>query len=194
MVEFALILPLVVLLTFGIIEFAIAFNTDSNINQAGRAGGRTAAILSTDPQMAYKAGAAAATSLDISPGTVQGAPTVCVAKFNPAQPTACANNSFATVMTLIHPGKPNSPVWQITDQADDGTFPAADNWPIAQRNYGCPVNGQPGTFDKVIVVVQANHKLLVPGLFSVFFNNDSTPKFNAIAVFQLEPVSTNSCS
>jgi len=194
MVEFALILPLIVLLTFGIIEFAIAFNTDSNINQAGRAGGRTAAILSTDPQMAFKAGAAAATSLDISPGTVQGSPTVCVAKFNPAQPTSCINNAFATVMTLVHPGKPNSQVWQIADEDDQGNFPAADNWPVSQRSYGCPVNGQPGNYDKVIVLVQANHKLLVPGLFSVFFNNDSSPKFNAVAVFQLEPVSTNNCS
>jgi hypothetical protein len=194
MVEFALVMPLIVLLTFGIIEFAIAFNTDSNINQAGRAGGRTAAILSTDPQMAYKAGAAAATSLDISPGTVTGTPTVCVAKFNPVQPTSCTNNSFATVMTLVHPGKPNSPVWQIADEDDDGNFPPADNWPVNQRNYGCPVGNTPGTFDKVIVLVQANHKLLVPGLFSVFFNNDASPKFTATAVFQLEPVSTNTCA
>src|SRR3954468_4974371 len=92
MVEFALILPLLVLLTFGIIEFAIAFNTDSNINQAGRAGGRTAAILSTDPQMAFKAGAAAATSLDVQPGTVVGNPTVCIAKFNPGAPQQCTGS------------------------------------------------------------------------------------------------------
>ncbi len=198
MVEFALILPLIVLLTFGIIEFAIAFNTDSNINQAGRAGGRTAAILSTDPQMAYKAGAAAATSLDISPGTVQGSPTVCVAKFNPAQPTSCINNSDATVMTLVHPGTPNSPVWQIADQTDgpDGpVFPAQDGWPLNDRHFGCPTASDPtGNYDKVIVLVQASHKLLVPGLFSVFFNNDSSPKFTAVAVFQLEPVSTSNCA
>jgi hypothetical protein len=193
MVEFALVLPLVVLLTFGIIEFAIAFNTDSNINQAGRAGGRTAAILSTDPQMAYKAGAAAATSLDISPNSVTGNPRVCVAKFNPAQPNSCINNQYATVMTLVHPGKPNSPVWQIADQDDLGNFPAADNWPVNVRNYGCAVNGQPGSYDKVIIYVEADHKLLVPGLFGVFFHNDSSPKMLATAVFQLEPVSTNTC-
>src|SRR4249919_3397239 len=106
MVEFALILPLLVLLTFGIIEFAVAFNTDSNINQAGRAGGRTAAILSTDPQMAFKAGLAAATSLDVAPGTVTGQPTVCVAQFDPATPQACTKN--ATTMTMIHPTGPNN--------------------------------------------------------------------------------------
>jgi Flp pilus assembly protein TadG len=193
MVEFALILPLVVLLTFGIIEFAIAYNTNSNINQAGRAGGRTAAILSTDPQMAYKAGAAAATSLDISVNSVSGTPRVCVAKFNPANPTDCLNQATATVMPLTHPGTPNSPVWQITAQNPDGTFPPSDNWPVSSRNFGCPVGGSPGTYDKVIVYVEANHKLLVPGIFGVFFSNNSSPKMTATAVFQLEPVTTNTC-
>lgn len=197
MVEFALILPLVVLLTFGIIEFAIAFNADSNINQAGRAGGRTAAILSTDPQMAFKAGAAAATSLDLSPGNVTGDPIVCVAQFRASTPTGCANNPHATVMTLKHPGTPGSPVWVIQDQNGDppGTWGTTqDNWPVSARNYGCPVNNQPGTFDKVVVYVEAKHKLLVPGLFSVFFGNQSSPKFTSLAVYQLEPVPTNTCS
>ena len=159
MVEFALILPLIVLLTFGIIEFAIAFNTDSNINQAGRAGGRTAAILSTDPQMAYKAGAAAATSLDISPGTVQGSPTVCVAKFNPAQPTSCINNSDATVMTLVHPARRTARCGRSRTRPTAPTapiFPAQDGWPLNDRHFGCPTASDPtGNYDKVIVLVQA---------------------------------------
>jgi hypothetical protein len=197
MVEFALILPLVVLLTFGIIEFAIAFNADSNINQAGRAGGRTAAILSTDPQMGFKAAAAAATALDLSPGQVNGVPRVCVAPYNPGNPTGCIGNPYATTVPLFHPGTPGSPVWVIDDGVDppgSGTYTINDNWPVSQRHYGCPVNGQPGTFDKVVVYVEANHKLLVPGLFGVFFGNDSSPKFTSLAVFQLEPVPTNTCS
>jgi TadE-like protein len=197
MVEFALVLPLVVLLTFGIIEFAIAFNSDSNVNQAGRAAGRTAAILSTDPQMAFKAGSAAATSLDISPNSVTGTPIVCVAKFNPANPNDCLSQPTKTTMTLSHPGTPGSPVWVInngTDPPGSSTYTINDNWPVSSRNFGCPVNGQPGTYDKVIVYVEARHKLLVPGLFGVFFNNDSSPKLVATAVFQLEPVSTNTCS
>jgi Flp pilus assembly protein TadG len=195
MVEFALILPLIVLLTFGIIEFAIAFNTDSNINQAGRAGGRTAAILSTDPDMAFKAGQAAATSLNLSPGTVEGTPTVCVAKFDNTNPQGCSQ--YATTMDLVHAyGGVDSLVWQILDTCGDPPGHTGDtcddNWPISARNYGCPVNGQP-TFDKVIVHVEAKHKLVVPGLFSVFFGNNSAPKFTSTAVFQLEPVSNNAC-
>jgi hypothetical protein len=199
MVEFALILPLVVLLTFGIIEFAIAFNADSDINQAGRAGGRTAAILSTDPQMEYKAAAAAATALDLSPGQVDGQPKVCVGPYDAANPTGsgCLANPQAKVFSLVHPGTPGSPVWAIdAGQSPAGTWSplAVDNWAVTSRQYGCPVNGQPGTFDKVVVYVEANHKLLVPGLFSVFFGNDSAPKFTSLAVFQLEPVSTSNCA
>ena len=41
MVEFAMILPLLVLLTFGIIEFGVAFNASSSVSQSSRAGGRT---------------------------------------------------------------------------------------------------------------------------------------------------------
>ena len=193
MVEFALILPLLVLRTFGIIEFAIAFNTDSNINQAARAGGRTAAILSTDPQMAFKAGAAAATSLDIAPGTVVGTPTVCIGKFNPATPQTCTTD--ATTMTLAHPSGPNNPTWIIVDSANDppGVYSIPDNWPLADRQFGCPSVGNPGSYDKVIIHINVQHKLLVPGLFSEFFGNSAAPSFTATAVFQLEPVPTTSC-
>jgi hypothetical protein len=37
------------------------------------------------------------------------------------------------------------------------------------------------------------HELLVPGLFSVFFGNDSAPALSSTSVFQLEPVPTSSC-
>jgi hypothetical protein len=200
MVEFALILPLVVLLTFGIIEFAIAFNADSNINQAGRAGGRTAAILSTDPQMGFKAASAAATALDLSPGQVEGNPIVCVAPYNGSidpNGTNCQTDPNNTTVSLIHPGTPGSPVWVIQDAYGDppGTWGTNnDNWPVNQRHYGCPVGNSPGSFDKVVVYVAANHKLLVPGIFGVFFGNNSAPKFTTVAVFQLEPVPTNTCS
>lgn len=196
MVEFALILPLLALLTFGIIEFAVAFNTDSNINQAGRAGGRTAAILSTDPQMAFKAGAAAATSLNLQPGTVTGNPSVCIAKFNPAAPQQCDNNQFATKMTMSHPTGPNNPTWVMNNSVGDppaGPYTIPDNWPVASREFGCPKNGNPGIYDKVIIRVVARHKLLVPGLFSEFFGNDAAPAFTAVAVFQLEPSPHTSC-
>ena len=142
MVEFALILPLLVLLTFGIIEFAIAFNADSNINQAGRAGGRTAAILSTDPQMAFKAGRGRGHVARPQPRHRSPARRSCASrKFNPANPTAASTTRPRRSMTLVHPGTPGSPVWAI--QTTVATRPAVvprrtDNWPVSAAQLRLP--------------------------------------------------------
>ena len=88
LVEFALIVPLLLLLVFGIIEFGFLFNADSNVNQAARAGGRTAAILSTDPQMGFRAAEAAANSLGISPSSITGDADGVRRPVRPAEPSA----------------------------------------------------------------------------------------------------------
>jgi TadE-like protein len=192
MVEFALVLPLLLLLTFGIIEFALVFNANSNVAHATRAGGRTAGISSLDPQLEFKAAEAAANALNISPSDVLGQPTVCVGKYVAGSANPCGDYSMS--FSLVHPGTPDSPVWEVqTNGFPPGQYPATDNWPIASRNYGCPVNGTPGTFDKVAVHVVVRHELLVPGLFAVFFGNDSAPALSTTSVFQLEPVPTSSC-
>jgi Flp pilus assembly protein TadG len=195
MVEFALVLPLLVLLTFGIIEFAVAFNADSTVASATRAGGRTAAILSTDPQMSFKAGQAAATALDISPNTIVGNAVVCVAQYQSTNPDPCTE-STSTKMTLVHTGAAGDPVWQVADLngANPGLYPAADNWPVSQRNYGCPTLSQPqGSFDRVIVHLEIKHKLLVPGMFASFFGGTVAPTLSSSSVFQLEPVPSSTC-
>ena len=193
LVEFALIVPLLLLLVFGIIEFGFLFNSDSNVNQAARAGGRTAAILSTDPQMGYRAAEAAASSLGIEPASITGTPTVCVGEFVPGTPNQCTLN--VTNVTLVHLGTPGSPVWTVVvDGNQPGVYPATDGWPVAQRHFGCSQNGQPGTYDKVIVHVAIKHKLIIPGLFAGFLGGTNTPTVSATSVFQLEPVPTNSCT
>lgn len=193
LVEFALIVPLLLLLVFGIIEFGLLFNADSNVNQAARAGGRTAAILSTDPQMGYRAAEAAANSLGISPSSVTGTPTVCVGLFDPADPNRCTKN--VTSVSLTHLGTPGSPVWTVVVNGNPpGQYPPTDGWPVALRNYGCSTNGQPGTYDKVVVHVAIEHKLVIPGLFSTFLGGSNTPTVSATSVFQLEPVPSTSCT
>lgn len=47
LVEFALVLPLLVILIFGIIQVSIAFNRFQGIHAAAREGGRTASIPSS---------------------------------------------------------------------------------------------------------------------------------------------------
>lgn len=48
MVEFALIVPILLLLVFGIIEFGIVYNTKIAITNAAREGARKAAVTSVD--------------------------------------------------------------------------------------------------------------------------------------------------
>jgi hypothetical protein len=65
---------------------------------------------------------------------------------------------------------------------------------VLQRNYGCPTGAQPnGSYDRVVVVVSVEHNLLVPGLFSGFFGNKTSPTLKSSSVFQLEPVPSSTC-
>jgi Flp pilus assembly protein TadG len=193
MVEFAMILPLLVLLTFGIIEFGVAFNASSSVSQSSRAGGRTAAIFSTDPQLEFNAALAAATALDVSPNSITGKPTICVAKYV-AGSDPC-NQGTTYMVQPNHPGQPGAPVWTIDFGQGNGVIPTTpDNWPVNTRNFGCPTASQPnGAYDRVIVRVKINHDLLVPGLFSQFFGNKTSPTITSDSVFQLEPVPTSTC-
>jgi Flp pilus assembly protein TadG len=195
MVEFAMILPLLVLLTFGIIEFGFAFNTSSDVSQSSRAGGRTAAIFSTDPQLEYNAAQAAATALNISPNSVKAGtdPIVCVSKFV-AGSDPCTNQ-YSSGPIHLKKGASGSQVWNINITGTAGQIPPGnDNWPVENRNYGCPTAGQPnGAYDRVIVRVKVQHSLLVPGLFSQFFGNSTAPTITSDSIFQLEPVPTSTC-
>jgi hypothetical protein len=189
MVEFALVLPLLLLLTFGIIEFAVVLNANSNVAHSGRAGGRTAGISSADPQMEYKAARAAANALNASPSSVNGTPTVCVGEYNPSS-GPCGNHSMT--FNLVHPGAPSAPTWDIQIGGNPpGVIPAGavDNWDVNDREFGCNGDG----FSRVVVHVSLEHELLVPGLFGVFFGNDSSPQLSSSSVFQLEPVSSGAC-
>jgi hypothetical protein len=184
MVEFALILPLLLLLTFGIIEFAVLLNANSSVAHAGRAGGRTAGISSLDPSLEYKAARAVANSLNASPGSVAGVPQICVGKYAPGQP--CGTNSITLDMVQ---GDAGEATWEVKVPGyPTGTFPD-DNWPVGDRQFGC--NNEP--FDRVVVRVWYERQLVVPGLFAIFFGNDDTPELSSTSVFQLEPVPSTAC-
>lgn len=73
MVEFALVLPLLLVLLLGIMQFGIAFNNYITLTDAVRAGGRQATVsrLATDPEGATKAAVMKASGhLDLDPGTM----------------------------------------------------------------------------------------------------------------------------
>lgn len=80
MVEAAIMLPLLILLIFGLVEFSRAYNAQVTVTHAAREGVRVLAITG-DPVAAETAAKDAATSLDPAQITVNN--TACV----PEQPT-----------------------------------------------------------------------------------------------------------
>ncbi|MCA1564020.1 MAG: pilus assembly protein [Acidobacteria bacterium] len=83
MVEFALVLPIFVVLLFGIVQFGIAFNNYITLTDAARAGARKAAVSrnSTDPAGQCKAAVmAAADNLD---SAVLGPTVSCASTWAP---------------------------------------------------------------------------------------------------------------
>jgi Flp pilus assembly protein TadG len=67
LVETAIILPLIILLVFGIVEFSSAFHDSSITADAARAGGRIASAQARNPDYATNAGEAVAAALKTLP-------------------------------------------------------------------------------------------------------------------------------
>ncbi len=87
MVEAAIVLPILLLLIFGIVEFGRAFNAKNTLNQASREGVRRYA-LTQDFDQGATAARNAATSLDSSSLSISG--------------TAC-NEGDPTSLTVSYP-------------------------------------------------------------------------------------------
>ena len=85
-VEFALVLPLLLLLVLGVIEFSRVYNVQISLSNAAREGARTMAIHN-DPARAKTAASLAAPS--VNPALTTGDVTV--------SPAACAAGSAVTV-------------------------------------------------------------------------------------------------
>lgn len=100
-VEFALILPVLLLVLIGIIEFSLAFNAQLSLSQAAREGARNMAIHN-DTGQASSAAQNAAGRLD--PATVSvafnvtGGGTACAAD---KQVTATTSHTLQTVTGFI---------------------------------------------------------------------------------------------
>ena len=83
LVEAAIVLPILILLLFGVVEFARAYNAQITLTHAAREGARVLAITE-DPDQAEAAAKDAATSLD--PGLIAVSTTPCT----PGAPTEVA--------------------------------------------------------------------------------------------------------
>jgi Flp pilus assembly protein TadG len=107
MVEFAVVLPLLLLLVFGIIDFGRALYTLNNLTSAVREGGRYAAAQVEDPTSATAVAAVTARVTDavVAFGGNPGDPTVTVVP-DAAYPTT----QTLTVTIVDYPFQPLTPL------------------------------------------------------------------------------------
>lgn len=100
-VEFALVLPVLLLLVMGIIEFGHAYNAQLTVTQAAREGVRVMAI-SNDPATARAATKNAATSLypALSDANVAISPAACTPG---AKATVTITYPLATITGIVGP-------------------------------------------------------------------------------------------
>jgi Flp pilus assembly protein TadG len=92
-VEFALVLPLLILLVFGIIQFSIEYNRAQGLHAAAREGARLASL----PQTTQGDIAARVTS-SLAGVPLNGAPTISV---SPSTSQPCENRSGQTVTVTV---------------------------------------------------------------------------------------------
>jgi Flp pilus assembly protein TadG len=92
-VEFALILPLLILLVFGIVQFSIAYNRSQGLHAAAREGARLASL----PQTTQSQISARVTS-SLAGVPLSGSPTISV---NPPSSQPCQNRSGQTVTVTV---------------------------------------------------------------------------------------------
>ena len=86
-VEFALVLPLLLLLFIGIVEFSQALQVHARLSAAAREGARIMALTS-DPTQARTAVHAAVDSLDFPDSQITITPNACASTTDPTQTVA----------------------------------------------------------------------------------------------------------
>ncbi len=174
LVEFAIILPLILLITFGIIEYSYAFNADSTVAQAARAGGRTASALSQDDTQAEQAAGAVGAALQTLPANEPQLVWIYkVTAPDGSPPDACATDC-------------TSFTWDPVGKKFNTSAPGGSGWKGSSQNICTDGSGGSKPFDLVGVYVKIDHKFITPGLFGpgTFLTDHS--------VFRLEPKPSSS--
>ena len=172
LVEFVLLLPLLILITFGLIEYSSAYQSASAATGAARSAARTASAEAMLSTFATDAATAASTSLRTLPSTepvelwvyranAQGLPE---------------SGGFATC--AAHCIKY---AWNAQTRLFDTANPTGDGWPASSQNACNQAN-----WDTVGVFVKLNHKFLT----SLFVPSITLTDH---ALFRLEPAPTQLC-
>ncbi|HEY7135103.1 MAG TPA: TadE/TadG family type IV pilus assembly protein [Acidimicrobiia bacterium] len=169
LVEAALILPLVLLIVFGALEFSSLYKDAAVVSSAARAGGRIASAEPRNGQMPVDVASAVATAISNLPAT--SPQQLIVYDGSCSDPTACANSVSFT--------------WNSSTKSWNTGSYTAPGW-IASQNV-CTTNDS--QWARIGVYVKAQHPFIT-GLFGTGASKTLTSK----AVFRVEPVPSLQCS
>jgi Flp pilus assembly protein TadG len=168
--EFALLLPMLVLLSFGIVEFSSAYHDSSVAADAARAGARVGSAMATQAGMPAAVASAVNSAVSTLPGTVPK--ELWVYKANAAGYPG-SGSSFSSCATNCI---------KYTYSSSSKSFNSSTgSWPTTAQQ----VCTQP--YDQIGVYVKLQHPF-VTGLFG------ASVTLTDHAVFRFEPVSLSQCS
>jgi Flp pilus assembly protein TadG len=176
LVETAILIPVVILVTFGLIEFSSAYQSDAVAAGSARSAARTASAEAKLPTYAEHAALAAATALKNVPADEPI--EMWIYKANPqGYPGATGNTSFSSCATACV-----SYQWNPTTRSFDTASPGGGGWAYSSQQACNSTN-----WDSVGVWVKLRHKYITK-LFG------STIDLTDHAVFRLEPAPTQLCT
>lgn len=185
MVEFAIILPVVLLLTFGLIDFGFAFADAAGIKSATRSGARIGSALSK--QSGQLQSITAAVNAGLGNSTRAQATEIVIYAASPngfTPPSSCA------------PGTTTGSGWMCFDEVipanvPDRFFPSGPDVALWDGNVhnqdACPANGTNVTAWKLRVTVKATYPFLTKFVSANINLRESV-------LIDLEPTSTGNCA
>jgi len=173
LIEFAIIFPLLVTITFGIVEYSGAYHDSAIAADAARAGGRVGSALGTNPAYASSITDAVNAALSTLPADEPQELWIYKANANgyPGSGTGFSSCAAYCIKYLWNPGT----------QAFDTGNPQGGGWPASTQQ----VCTEP--YDELGVYVKLDHKF-VTGLFG------ANVTLQDHSVFRFEPVPTSVCT
>ena len=172
LVEFAIIFPLLVTITFGIVEYSGAYHDSAIAADAARAGGRVGSALGTNAAYASSITDAVNAALSTLPADEPQELWIYKANIN-GYPGSGSNFSSCAANCIKY-------LWNPSTQAFDTGNPQGGGWPASTQQ----VCTEP--YDELGVYVKLDHKF-VTGLFG------ANVTLQDHSVFRFEPVPTSGC-
>jgi len=172
LIETAILIPVILLVTFGMIEFSSAYQSSSVVTSAVRSGARAASAEALLPTFATDAAAAAATALHTV--SSQEPQVMWVYRANASGLPESGGFTSCTTNCISYP-------WVPSTRTFNTATPGGGGWPYSTQN-ACSSS----LWDSVGVYVKLTHTFLT-GLFG------KTVTLADHAVFRLEPAPTQLC-